>query len=171
MENVSCYDGGTFICGLCRRVRPAPAAGGRCPLHPRWGHFISPDPLKRGALLTWGRKYGECLPLRRHICYLVISAWALRENMGMSRQIIIHTSIDHCKGVWGKGSGPHAGCRGRSRPATGVRGRAAPRITRGKRKGSGPHAGCRGAAAPRGKGKWRVTTNGVQGLAPAKESD
>jgi hypothetical protein len=35
----------TRIYGLCRRLRPAPAAGGRCPLHPRWGHFISPDPL------------------------------------------------------------------------------------------------------------------------------
>jgi hypothetical protein len=36
----------TAFCGLCRRLRPAPAAGGLRPLHPRWGHFISPDPLK-----------------------------------------------------------------------------------------------------------------------------
>jgi hypothetical protein len=30
----------TAFCGLCRRLRPAPAAGGRCPLHPRWGRLL-----------------------------------------------------------------------------------------------------------------------------------
>jgi hypothetical protein len=38
---IALLPGGRRIAGLCRRVRPAPAAGGRCPLHPRWGHFIS----------------------------------------------------------------------------------------------------------------------------------
>jgi hypothetical protein len=119
---IALLPGGRRIAGLCRRLRPAPAAGGLRPLHPRWGHFISPDPLKCRSVGV-PSLYLSCLfsLQRRDVCC---------EVLGMNWEIVIHARNDHCKGVWGKGPGPQRDCRGRRRPAAGVRGCATPRLAR-----------------------------------------